>query len=161
MNPARIADELAIRVLVDRYADAIVRRDEEAWAKTWADDGVWHVLGEVAEGREAVVLKWRDLMGRLPFVHQIASGGLLTFFESEDEDNVANDSARGRFYVNEYATTPAAGSPGLLTLGVYHDDYIRTEQGWRFQCRRFSPLYMGSPDMSGQVMPFPTDDQHT
>ena len=159
MNPARVADELAIRILVDRYADAIVRRDEEAWSATWADDGRWHVLGDVAIGREAVVLKWQDLMGRLPFVHQIASGGLLTFSEGDANGHVEFDSARGRFYVNEYATTATAGAPGLLTLGVYHDDYIRTEQGWRFQCRRFSPLYMGPPDMSGRAMPYPTDDQ--
>ena len=162
MDLARIADELAIRELVDRYADAIVRRDEQDWSATWASDCEWQVLGEVAIGREAVVKKWHELMGRLPFVHQIASGGILTFSADRDdgaETDEAGCLASGRFYVNEYGTNAAADTPGLLMLGVYHDDYIKIEAegGWLFKRRRFAPLYMGPPDMTGRVVPFPTD----
>ena len=147
MDSERIADELAIRELVDRYADAIVRRDEDAWAATWTADGEWHVLGDVVRGRDEVVKKWRDLMGRLQFVHQVASGGLLEF---------DGKRASGRFYVNEYATT--RDGSGLLTLGVYHDEYVCEGGDWLFRRRRFGPLYMGPPDLSGSSNPFPSDD---
>ncbi|MFP6654293.1 MAG: nuclear transport factor 2 family protein [Myxococcota bacterium] len=146
MNPDRIADELAIRELVDRYADAIVRRDEEAWRATWAADGEWHILGECVRGHAALVEKWNALMSGLPFVHQIASGGLVEF---------EGDHARGRFYVNEYATL--LDGTGLLMLGVYFDRYVFETADWVFSSRRIHPLYMGPPDMSGVSNPFPSD----
>ena len=59
--------------------------------------------------------------------------------------------------MNEYGTTEAPDTPGFLMLGVYHDDYLKTDRGWLFQRRRFSPLYMGPADMSGRSLPFPND----
>lgn len=146
MNRDRIADELAIRELVDRYADAIVRRDEDDWRATWATDGEWHILGDRVRGHAAIVEKWNTLMGGLPFVHQLASGGLIEF---------EGDKARGRFYVNEYATTP--DGKGLLMLGVYFDRYVFDAGDWLFSKRRIHPLYMGPPDMSGVSNDFPSD----
>lgn len=147
MNRERVADELAIRELVDRYADAIVRRDEEAWRDTWTEDGEWHILGELVRGRAAVVEKWKELMSGLPFVHQLASGGLIEF---------EGETAHGRFYVNEYISTGAGA--GLLMLGVYFDHYVCEAGDWLFSSRRIHPLYMGPPDMSGVSNPFPTHD---
>ena len=149
MDPERLADELAIQNLVYRYADAVVRRDAEAWAATWADAGEWRVMGNAARGREAVVELWKKLMAQLPFVHQQATGGLIDF--------TAGDvgSASGRWYVTEYGFME--NGMGLLTLGVYHDDYVREDEGWRFALRRFDPLYMGKPDLSGAPKPFPED----
>jgi hypothetical protein len=148
MNKDRIADELAIRELVDRYADAIVRRDEDSWRATWAPDGEWHILGEHVQGHAALVEKWSTLMSGLPFIHQIASGGLIQF---------EGDQASGRFYVNEYGTMPDGS--GLLMLGVYFDRYVCKTGDWFFKSRRIHPLYMGPPDMSGVSNPFPTDPE--
>jgi hypothetical protein len=147
MDRERIADELAIRELVDRYADAVVRRDADAWGATWTADGEWHILGDVVRGRGALVEKWKALVSQLPFVHQLASGGLIEF------EGVA---AHGRFYVNEYATTGAGG--GLLMLGVYFDDYVFEGDEWLFSKRRIHTLYMGPPDMSGMTRPFPDEN---
>ena len=52
-NPAE--DELAIRHLVAAYADAVNRRDGPLWASTWADDGVWDLMGNEITGKDAVV----------------------------------------------------------------------------------------------------------
>jgi ketosteroid isomerase-like protein len=40
-----VEDELAIRALVARYADAVCRRDPDAWAATWAEDCKWDLGG--------------------------------------------------------------------------------------------------------------------
>ena len=40
-----VQDELAIRALVARYADAACRRDPDAWAATWAEDCRWDLGG--------------------------------------------------------------------------------------------------------------------
>ena len=39
--------ESAIRSLASTYAQATVTRDADAWAGTWAKDGVWELMGQV------------------------------------------------------------------------------------------------------------------
>jgi hypothetical protein len=173
----RIADELAINNLVNRYSDAIVRRAADDWGNTWSIKGEWHLFGQVHQGRDVIVQQWEGLLGRLPFVHQQSSGGLITFPNAADTDNDndkdtginnninnnINDTATGRWYVTEWGVT--GDGPGMLTLGVYHDDYVREPAAdasaeatcWRFARRKFAPLYMGPPDLSGAPKPFPTD----
>jgi|GEM_PF-247700 len=171
----RIADELAINNLVNRYSDAIVRRAADDWGNTWSIKGEWHLFGQVHQGRDVIVQQWEGLLGRLPFVHQQSSGGLITFPNAADTDkdndkdtginnNInINDTATGRWYVTEWGVT--GDGPGMLTLGVYHDDYVREPAAdasaeatcWRFARRKFAPLYMGPPDLSGAPKPFPTD----
>ena len=36
-----MSDKEEIRNLVEKYADAVCRRDEADWASTWAEDAVW------------------------------------------------------------------------------------------------------------------------
>ncbi len=38
-------DRLALRDLLDTYADAVSRADGEAWAATWTEDAEWHLPG--------------------------------------------------------------------------------------------------------------------
>ena len=157
----RIADELAINNLVNRYSDAIVRRAADDWGNTWSIKGEWHLFGQVHQGRDVIVQQWEGLLGRLPFVHQQSSGGLITFPNAADTN--INNTATGRWYVTEWGVT--GDGPGMLTLGVYHDDYVREPAAdasaeatcWRFARRKFAPLYMGPPDLSGAPKPFPTD----
>ena len=157
----RIADELAINNLVNRYSDAIVRRAADDWGNTWSIKGEWHLFGQVHQGRDVIVKQWEGFLERLPFVHQQSSGGLITFPNAADTN--INNTATGRWYVTEWGVT--GDGPGMLTLGVYHDDYVREPAAdasaeatcWRFARRKFAPLYMGPPDLSGAPKPFPTD----
>ena len=52
----RLLDELAIRNLVARYADAVSNADESAWIETWAADGCWSIAGTTSEGLDALRL---------------------------------------------------------------------------------------------------------
>lgn len=144
MSEAPIADQLAIRELVARYADAVTRRHERDWAATWAEDGEWHVFGNPTKGREAIVILWNELMGGLPFVVQLPGAGTIS---------IDGSNATGRWYITEHGQTAEGG--GLLTIGVYHDRYRRLDGGWRFARRRFDILYSGPPDLSGMTLPFP------
>jgi hypothetical protein len=144
MGASPLADELAIRNLVARYADAVGRRDEADWARTWADDGEWHVLGNAARGREECVALWRRLMGGLDFVVQLPASGFVS---------VAGDRATGRWWVTEHGKL---GGGGFLSIGVYDDAYRRVGDDWRFAVRRFHGLYAGPPDMSGEPRPLPS-----
>ena len=61
-----ISDELAIRTLVHRYADAASRRDPLGVASTFTNDGEWHApeLGRFM-GREAMLAFFTVDAGRL------------------------------------------------------------------------------------------------
>ena len=85
-------DELAIRSLVARYADAVNRYDEALWAGTWAVNGVWDLAGMVVEGRKAVVDFWRNAMGSFEFAIQLVYQGTI---------EIEGDSASGRWYLTE------------------------------------------------------------
>lgn len=141
-----VADELAIRSLVARYADTVGSGDIEGWSATWADDGEWSVLGATHRGRAAVVGRLEELLGGLEFVVQIASGGVL---------EICGETATGRWSVTEHGRF-AGGAP-LFTLGRYRDDYVCVDGEWRFARRVFHAIYIGPPDMSAKATPPPID----
>ncbi|MEE2703163.1 MAG: nuclear transport factor 2 family protein [Myxococcota bacterium] len=150
MSPAQttnsLTDENQIRDLVARYADAVTRRDEKAWAETWTEDGEWQVMGRTASGREAVVELWKSLMGGLSFVVQLAN---------TERISIEGDRGSGRWYVTEYAKS--SDGTALLNVGFYRDEYVRIDGVWRFARRRFDALYIGPPDLSGATFTHPEE----
>lgn len=138
-----VAAELEIRELVARYADAVNRRDAEAWDATWTKEGEWVVFGTPFQGEKRLET-WRTLMGGLRFVVQLVHSGVI---------ELQGDEAIARWYLTEQGMS--VGDEPMLSLGVYHDRCRRTGEGWRFVSRRFDPLYIGQPDLSGQINPFP------
>jgi hypothetical protein len=62
--------------------------------------------------------------------------------------------ALGRWFVQE--TGQRAEGTNLIISGVYHDEYIRDENGWLILHRRYDALLRNA---NGQVttLPFPTD----
>ncbi len=139
-----LADELAIRALVARYADAVNRANAEDWGATWAETGEWHLMGHVVRGRAPLVEFWRAAMSQFRWVLQLVHTG---------EIELAGDRGRARWYLSEVGESTAGDR--LFTVGVYHDDYTRTAEGWRFARRRFAALYQGPPDLTGRTFPFP------
>lgn len=139
-----LSDERAIRRLVARYSDAVSRRDEATWASTWTEDATWDVGMMKAEGREAVVETWRQLMGQFRFVTQLPQSGIL---------DVDGDRATGTWHFIEIGW-PAEGA-GTLTLGHYRDVYRREGGDWLFETRTFRIVYMGSGDLSGHLIGHP------
>jgi len=139
-------DELEIRTLVARYADAVNQRDADAWSATWTDDGEWHVFGKPTSGREAVRTLWQGMMGGIDWVIQLPYGGIL---------DLAGEEGSGRWYITEHLKLPDGSA--TLSIGHYHDRYRRVRGEWLFSRRRFDVLYMGPPDLSGAVQPFPRD----
>lgn len=142
MSDAR-EDELAIRGLIERYADAVNRRDAADWADLWTGDGVWEVFGSEIAGRDAVVGAWSGAMKSFSFVFHVVHSAVI---------DVEGESARGRWTVSEQLID-SAGTPGVL-LALYHDEYRRESGAWKIARRRLQPVYQGPPDLSG---PLPKD----
>jgi ketosteroid isomerase-like protein len=140
-----VEDELAIRALVARYADAVCRRDPDAWAATWAQDCRWDLGGgRVTNGRAQTLELWRTATAKYDWVGQVVTTGLV--------DIEGEDRARGSWYLIEFNNR--AQGDGTLHLGHYDDEYVRTADGWRFASRAMHMIYRGAMDR-GTVIPLP------
>ena len=129
-----MADELAIRNLVARYADAVWRRDGDAWESGWASDAVWLLPGGKAiNGRSEIRAGWERAMSRYPTVVQIVHQG---------EVNVDGDTGTGRWYLTERGTT--IDDDPIDHLGTFDDVYCQVDGVWLFASRRFEVIALGT-----------------
>ena len=117
-NP--VEDELAIRHLVAAYADAVNRRDGPLWAGTWADDGVWDLMGNEIAGKDAVVAMWDNAMNGFEFVVQLVYQGTL---------EINGASATGRWYLAEHLR-PQGSDSGRFNIGTYADITTKVKEIW-------------------------------
>ena len=144
---SKVEDELAIRTLVSRYADAVNRRHEEDWGATWAEDGTWTLPGAGAvSGRENIVNMWLGAMGGFPTVMQIVYHGLV---------EVDGNQGSGRWTLAEYLKFPDGN--GMFNLGVYQDQYVKVGGEWKFASRNYSVIYNDSSAtaLAGECTPYP------
>ena len=130
---------VAIRMLAERYVDAVNRMDGKAWSETFAPDGEWHLGAQVHKGRAPVLAAWSGIMGGIPNVYMHVYSGVV--------DQVDGDTASGRWYMGEYLNLP--GGNQSMNQICYIDTYVRLDGAWHIKTRRFSPLYQGKPDLSG------------
>ncbi len=126
-----LADELAIRDLVSRYADAVNRRDRQLWGSTWAEQGEWLIGGKVIAGREAICGYWEDAMSSFEGVIQLTAQGTLS---------VSAEQAEGLWTIWEVGLR---GGTGSLVVGSYADRYSKDDSGWSFASRAFTVCYRG------------------
>jgi ketosteroid isomerase-like protein len=124
-----IEDQLAIRSLHDSYADAVFRREAGAWGDNWAEDGRWHLMGTIVEGRDAIVTLWNGAMGGFTFV---------AFFSQCAAIEIDGDTATGRVFTHEVLE----GNDGTLSrpVGRYDDHYVKRDGRWLYQERRYTLL---------------------
>ena len=129
-----------IEDLVHRYSDAVVHRDAQQWASTWAPDGVWDLGGgRRIEGHEAIVEQWHESMARYPVVVQTVLNGAVEL----DEDA---GTGSGRWYVQEMARR--IDDEAIVMVAHYDDTYVRLDRGWSFASRSLSIHYRGPADLS-------------
>ena len=124
-----IEDQLAIRSLHDRYADAVFRRDPADWGALWAEDAKWDLMGTTVEGREAIVTLWNGAMSGFAFVG---------FFYQTGAIEIDGDTATGRVYTNEVLENLEGNL--ARTVGRYDDSYVRRGGAWLYQRRDFKVL---------------------
>lgn len=129
-----VDDRLAIRELLDTYADGVNQRSAEIWASTWAEDSVWNlpvVPGmEEVTGKANIVDAWNESMKLFPFVFMAQTVGEII---------VDGDSAVVRCYTSEVATM--ADGTEIRPRGQYNDKLKRINGQWLFVQRSFNVLH--------------------
>jgi uncharacterized protein (TIGR02246 family) len=118
------ADVIAIQQLISRYNHAADTGDGAAFAGTFVDDGVMNIGGtDVATGRDALAAVGAGTPTAVPGSRHWVNNSLI---------DVDGDAAthRGYFIVH------AVGNPmSVVVSGKYHDQLVRTGDGWRFARR--------------------------
>ena len=142
-EPLPVADYVAIQRLVNRYADAVVRRDAAQWGSCWADDATWELRRDrPVTGKPAIVEMWLAAMATLKsVVHVVHNGDAWS-------DDIGSGCADGRWFIAEHYQR-VTGDVGIA-LAHYDDSYIRTGDGWLFSQRLLRVHYQGPPDLSGE-----------
>lgn len=125
-----LEDRIALRELLDSYADAVCRHDADAWAATWAEGCEWELEGfGTFRGKALVVETWRAAMKGFPgIIFQAWPGEMI----------VEGDRATMRSYTAE---TYSRDGHTQNDLGEYTDTCSKIEGRWYFVCRRFRALH--------------------
>jgi len=137
-------DKFDIQMLAQRYADAVMRHDADDWSACWARDGEWHLREQPIRGRAAIRAAWEAAMAGYPFAVFLVQPSII---------ELLGDAATSRSYVTEILRTTDGRS--FRVYGCYNDEVIREEGEWRFKSRRYSRLYQGPVDLSGQIFDYP------
>lgn len=126
-------DRLAIRELIETYADAVTQVDAAAWGATWAEDGVWSMPDypefPTQHGRTAIVGLWVEAMKHYPGLMFEAWPGSI---------EVDGDTAKVRTYTSEIYDQ---GAETLRDRGQYEDVCVKRDGRWRFQSRTFRNIH--------------------
>ena len=145
---SRAEDELAIRSLAAAYTDAVNRRDGDGMAAVYAEDGMLHspVAGEPLQGIEKLRKRFKRLVEKeREFLMQLTHSGVV---------EVDGDTATARWWFSEIKR-PTGGAFEMV-FGVYQDEMIRTEAGWRFAKRTVdAPLRWELPNPPEGFGPLP------
>jgi ketosteroid isomerase-like protein len=149
-NIEAVHDELAVIRLVNRYTDAINRRDWDTLGALFCADGVWDVGGADAAalaflftGREQVVTGISGMATQFDFQVQTNHAVVV---------NVAGDRATASSTVQEILRTRGT-TEALMVLGMYADEIVREGDGaWRFARRTFRYTYVETIAAAGKVL---------
>ncbi|MEP7201216.1 MAG: TetR family transcriptional regulator C-terminal domain-containing protein [Ilumatobacteraceae bacterium] len=126
------ATDAALRHLVSSYCDDVNRGDTTSWAKLWADDATWNPSGKPISGRGAIVAALEQALRDREWVVQSAP---LMVFEVDE----THGSGTGRITLQERFKKPNIAKLGM-TLGTYHDQYVRHGGNWLFADRRLEVI---------------------
>lgn len=130
----RVADELAIRNLIARLAQLADEGDLDEYIQLFTDDARWDAGAAFGcrTGHDEI---------RAGAVERRASGtsGPGTHTRHVITTSVVSaegDGGTGRSVFHFYTKTD--GMPELALIGVYEDEFARTERGWCLAHRRIS-----------------------
>jgi uncharacterized protein (TIGR02246 family) len=137
-----------IRALVERYADAVNRRDAGAFRDTWAPDGVWEIRGHRYVGRDAILAYWEPLMAGIPWVLQTINNGTV---------DAEGDTAICRWFHTDFAVLPDGTK--RMALGLYYDTCRRADGTWQFSHRSYTRL--AEIPLSSDAQTFSPDGEPT
>ena len=126
-------DRLAIRELLEAYADAVCRCDAEDWGATWAEDAEWSLpdypeIG-TTKGKPAIVAMWTEAMKGYPGIRFQSWPGSI---------EVQGNRATMRSYTAEVYDQNGVT---MRDMGEYADECVKVDGEWLFDSRSFRNVH--------------------
>lgn len=130
-----LEDRIAIREVLETYADAVNRVDKDLWASIWAEESHWDLshypeLG-IVSGKQAIVDLWAGAMPHYPKLSFMITVGSIV---------VEGDTARARTYISEVYEDPGT-LKDKRARACYHDILVKQGGVWLLQSRSFTILH--------------------
>ncbi len=144
-----IAADCGIRQLHARFADAVWRKDAEAFAECFSQDAEWKIATMHIKGKNEIGAFFDRIMGICARVRLIVGTPIL---------EVGDGVASSRVSVTELAKMTDGSS--AMTLGVYYDRYVEEGGRWCFSWRHFGLHYRGPIDFSAELVDSPEYGAH-
>lgn len=136
-HPVDIKDRLDILDLLYRYAHYVDNGLGEAWASTFTSNGRLEYFDDVVEGHDALAafasrahdfypthFVGNTLMVETAPGHIHARSMVIVTVRSKKDSPV------------DILGVPVNSPTELLGIGVYDDQIVKTEEGWRFKLRK-------------------------
>jgi len=124
----RLSDIEAIKQLKARYTRLVDAKDWEAWGQLFTEDGHLHTDGGPIEGRDNVVAGISKALADAVTVHRLHPPEITL---------TGPDTASAIWPMTDYVTGTFGGRALIIRgYGHYHEDYLRTPDGWRFKRSR-------------------------
>lgn len=136
--------QCAVMQLHARYADAVWRKDADAFGDCFTKDAQWRLSGFVLDGRSTIANFMSaafDKYRRILFTFRTP---ILDMRGSE---------LSSRTYVTEQSVL-ADGTP-YAPIGTYYERFAQEDGEMRFAWRLFMTEYIGPPDLSGEFFETP------
>jgi AcrR family transcriptional regulator len=122
--------ETALRHLLSRHCDAVIRHDIDSFRALWSTDARW-IDGAEVTGRESIVAEWDRQRRNYSWVVQSAPNAVF-----EVDERAGTATGRVTTVVQSKRRKGAATSQA----SVSHDRYVRRDGTWLFAERRAEPL---------------------
>jgi ketosteroid isomerase-like protein len=120
--------------IIAAYAYNVDRRNYEALADLFTEDGVLDRGGHVTEGRSAILAAMFERPAHIATRHM---NGIPHFLSVTEDEAVAVTYML--MYVVEGTDEGPNNVPGTTGLGEFHDTFRRTSEGWKLAERRARP----------------------
>jgi ketosteroid isomerase-like protein len=135
-----IADRVEIEALRGEYTDAAMMRDYDRIASLFTYDGALRMPDVPVDlaGREAIRAWGERVPTVVDYLVQTTHPGTI---------RLDGDTASGRAYLQEIIRLRDGSSH--LNYAIYHDQYQRTADGWKFTERVYEIRYLDTTPLAG------------
>ena len=137
-----IADRVEIEALRGEFTDAVMMRDYDRVASLFTHDGALRMPNvPVALANRDEIRAWGERVPALvDYLVQTTHPGTI---------RLDGDTAAGRAYICELIGLRDGRSE--LNYAIYHDQYQRTPDGWRFTERVYEVRYLDHSPLAGSA----------
>jgi len=143
-SPAALTEEARAGIayqcatLSAAYSHDLDAGEADALAALFSSDGVWQIVSNRMQGREAISRYWH---GR--YAQRKPGEGSRHVITNELIQIVDHDHATGSAYFAVYGFDAEASKNASLApvaFAISQDEYVRTAEGWRIQLRHILPV---------------------